>query len=229
MCWIRWEEGGHPSNVSSIHLQPPRGNSVSKSMSSGLALIISRARGDFCMPLYPWPLKDPWLNGYRGKVPRGLLPTATPQPSSLSSPLTADPRLLCQHRSFLLLHWRNAWPHSQNRVVLSQKRRRSLTLKVSWEWRASLREEEQILKPPFHRSNNPLAPIWLWVQWEWYNGLSLRFKWLCSRDRFLTTLIGSDEKWHPGECVNIFFFIFGSVLMLYFFSDVWWWALLFRT
>lgn len=43
------------------------------------------------MPLYPWPLKEPRLNVYRGKVPRGLLPVAVPQPSSL---LSQTPTLL---------------------------------------------------------------------------------------------------------------------------------------
>ncbi len=43
------------------------------------------------MPLYPWPLKEPRLNVYRRKVPRGLLPVVVPQPSSL---LSQTPTLL---------------------------------------------------------------------------------------------------------------------------------------
>ena len=61
------------------------------------------------MPLHPWPLKEPWLNVYRGKVPRGLLPLAAPFFYSPTHP-RYPPSLLCHHHHHVLLHWRTAWP-----------------------------------------------------------------------------------------------------------------------
>lgn len=94
------EEGRHPSDVSYIISSRPR-DPLRKSMNPRIGFDQQQSASDFCMPLHPWPLKEPWLNVYRGKVPRGLRPIAAPQPSSLISKtptlltLTAAPPSPC--------------------------------------------------------------------------------------------------------------------------------------
>lgn len=78
------EEDRHPSDVSDIISSCPR-DPLRKSMNPRIGFDHQPSTGDFCMPLGPWPLKEPWLNVYRGKVPGGLHPIAAPQPSSLIS------------------------------------------------------------------------------------------------------------------------------------------------
>lgn len=114
------EEGRHPSDVSYIISGCPR-DPLRKSMNPRIGFDQQQSASSFCMPLHPWPLKEPWLNVYRGKNPRGLRPTAAPQPSSLISQtpaplsLTAAPPSPCpaslMHCTTLMSEQSWAQPH----------------------------------------------------------------------------------------------------------------------
>lgn len=75
------EEGRHPSNVSCFHLWPPEGITPQVDEPQ-ISFDHQQSARDFFLPLYPWPLKDPWLNSYSGRVLWGLLPIAMPEPFS---------------------------------------------------------------------------------------------------------------------------------------------------
>lgn len=85
-------------------LAAPR-DPLRKSMNPRIGFDHEQSAGDFCMPLHPRQLKEPWINAYRGKVPGALrsqsrAPALLSQTPTMLSP-TAVPPSTC---STLLTH-----------------------------------------------------------------------------------------------------------------------------